>query len=1299
MKRSIYLRRLAAFTFVTFTLSASIGQDCLTAPAGMVGWWSGDTHVLDLAGYPNHGSGSGLTYGPGKVGSAFRFYKESAGGAYGGGYTPGTSIVVPPATELAVKSLTFAAWINPSTEDYKPIVMYQRDGDWMGALFWTGSWPGEVPPGTLYANLREGQFQNAVIQAPGVISTNRWTFVAVTYDQPSGLARLIVDDQVVKEENIGSLNPNTSGPLYIGHCPTTTLDVLGGRSFDGGMDEVQVFNRALSVAELNEIFQAGSAGLCKTQTPETPVVFQQPTGTFSQTEAGDFSVSKIIDGVTTDNLGWAIAWEFREQTAVFETATDVGFAGGTVLKFNLLFNHTSIGDTGHTLGKFRLSATTDPRNTFADGLPTNGDVSANWTPLMVTSAASEKGATFTILPDNSILVSGNHERVDTYRVATATRLTGITGIRLEALQDPSLPANGPGREVNGNFVLSEMFVSARPGVGPLITSQPASTKVTVGNSAILNVSVTNFLPVTYQWFHNGALLSGATNGTLQVDNAHFSHAGTYTVQVDNAEGSTLSAGAVLNVLAPDTTGAATLTVSNRQPTNAPISDIVLNLLSGPRYLAQGYAGISAQALVPVGPVVPFLSGEDAGYINPIDLVLTNVAPGDVVFVQVKVWDSTGGTTYEEAGQNGGQRGNSQVLSNVTGGGQIPTPHLAGLTPFSLVAPPKIISQPANQEIFVSQDARFEIEPWGSAPLSFQWFLNSNVITGATASTLVLTNVQLEQSGAYHVILTNFLGSATSTVATLTVKVPDRTPPEITLTSPIAGETFEERVTLSGSISDNEGVARAEWELNGTPGGTLQLENGRFSVANVLLVRGPNLFRVTATDPSTNTSSVTVSVTNRASRVVFVGEIPPHQEGARVRVPLLLSSPGNVASLTFVLSFNRNVLTDPEIEWSDFLQGALTLANTNFNGYRGSFALSGTTLPTGIVHFATVVFRSRSVPVQTTVPLQLSVSGISDANGNPLSSTGTEVRSGNVQITRRKFIGDNNANDRLDINDATAIMRFANFVETPRSWDITGNDLNATSQLDAGDVVRVLRAVVGLDPQPSQPAAALRALSATGPRVALQIDKQQALPGDQVKVTVILGQMSGPLSGASFKLTYPTAALRFENATGHRTGSIVPAGGAVIWNLSPAQNDYAAQDGAISLAVTTDGNWSTNQGVLADFTFKVQPGATNQYRWPITLSQAELSSGYDLVPATGSEVLFVGREPRSPRFEGTPTLTNGTFTIPLNAETGVQYRIEVSNNLGDWTLLKTVTGSGAVLDVADSVPVLSTRRFYRAIQAE
>src|SRR5262249_22465341 len=37
-----------------------------------------------------------------------------------------------------------------------------------------------------------------------------------------------------------------------------------------------------------------------------PVALQQPTATFSQSEYGDFSVARAIDGTSSDNLGWAI---------------------------------------------------------------------------------------------------------------------------------------------------------------------------------------------------------------------------------------------------------------------------------------------------------------------------------------------------------------------------------------------------------------------------------------------------------------------------------------------------------------------------------------------------------------------------------------------------------------------------------------------------------------------------------------------------------------------------------------------------------------------------------------------------------------------------------------------------------------------------------------------------------------------------------------------------------------------------------------------------------------------------------
>ena len=191
----------------------------------------------------------------------------------------------------------------------------------------------------------------------------------------------------------------------------------------------------------------------------SPVTLQQATATFSQTTFGDFSVGQAINGTTADNLGWAIESSpfanIPAQTAAFETATDVGFVSGSIITFTLV--QTFSNPPLHTLGRLRLSVTTDNRGLFADGLASGGDVSANWTILDPSAFASANGATLNKLGDLSILASGPSPDTDTYTISAMTSLIGITGIRLEVLEDPSLPNSGPGRHPqNGNFVLSEL---------------------------------------------------------------------------------------------------------------------------------------------------------------------------------------------------------------------------------------------------------------------------------------------------------------------------------------------------------------------------------------------------------------------------------------------------------------------------------------------------------------------------------------------------------------------------------------------------------------------------------------------------------------------------------------------------------------------------------------------------------------------------------------------------------------------------------------------------------------------------
>src|SRR5690606_13488384 len=74
---------------------------------------------------------------------------------------------------------------------------------------------------------------------------------------------------------------------------------------------------------------------------------------------------------------------------------------------------------------------------------------------------SEVGATIKKLDDKAVLVEGNKAK-DTYTITLHTDAKAITGLRLEALPDDALPAKGPGRAQNGNFVINELTLSAAP---------------------------------------------------------------------------------------------------------------------------------------------------------------------------------------------------------------------------------------------------------------------------------------------------------------------------------------------------------------------------------------------------------------------------------------------------------------------------------------------------------------------------------------------------------------------------------------------------------------------------------------------------------------------------------------------------------------------------------------------------------------------------------------------------------------------------------------------------------------------
>jgi hypothetical protein len=79
------------------------------------------------------------------------------------------------------------------------------------------------------------------------------------------------------------------------------------------------------------------------------------------------------------------------------------------------------------------------------------------------------------------------------------------------------------------------------------SSQPASQNIASGSTVVFSFPTSGSPVPTYQWFLNGAAISGATSSTLVVNNATVANAGSYTCVATNASGHATSDAATLGV--------------------------------------------------------------------------------------------------------------------------------------------------------------------------------------------------------------------------------------------------------------------------------------------------------------------------------------------------------------------------------------------------------------------------------------------------------------------------------------------------------------------------------------------------------------------------------------------------------------------------------------------------------------------------------------------------------------------------------------------------------------------------------
>ncbi|NPD04685.1 PKD domain-containing protein [Nocardioides sp. zg-1308] len=206
---------------------------------GLVGGWSFDdgtgTTAADSSGRGNTGT---LAGGP----------TWTAQGRYGGALVfDGVNdlVTVPDAASLDLTTgMTLSAWVRPTTLGaWRQVVLKERPSGLTYGLYATGG-AGNRPNTTLaIANVERE------VNAPAALAAATWTHLAVTYD--GAVVRLFVDGtQVATRTQAGSLTTST-GALRIGG------NTVWGEWFAGTIDDVRVYDRALTAAEIGTVRGSG----------------------------------------------------------------------------------------------------------------------------------------------------------------------------------------------------------------------------------------------------------------------------------------------------------------------------------------------------------------------------------------------------------------------------------------------------------------------------------------------------------------------------------------------------------------------------------------------------------------------------------------------------------------------------------------------------------------------------------------------------------------------------------------------------------------------------------------------------------------------------------------------------------------------------------------------------------------------------------------------------------------------------------------------------------------------------------
>lgn len=341
----------------SFVEAATTGNSATGLSKGLVGWWTLDGKDTNWAtGSVTDKSGNGLTASvvnmgtstspiAGPVGQALKFggasYLKLKTGSIIGSNTDFTISMWVKATASSWSSMTQNPLYTEEADNVSQHVAnyFYINGSQTGQCNNNTASPGQVSFAQFTPS--DGDFCSI-----SVLSLNKWYYI--TYTQQGTSRKIYINGKLDVSDSLAETY--TGGTIAASRLGTY---VSGGRYFPGQIDDVRIYNRALSASEVKQLFNQGSANIASSPTginsgligwwtldgKDTNWQTNNTNDLSGQNRNGTITNISTTTGVVSGVVGQS--FKFNGSSSYVKTSSFPGLNSGHTVSVWVYFNNTS----------------------------------------------------------------------------------------------------------------------------------------------------------------------------------------------------------------------------------------------------------------------------------------------------------------------------------------------------------------------------------------------------------------------------------------------------------------------------------------------------------------------------------------------------------------------------------------------------------------------------------------------------------------------------------------------------------------------------------------------------------------------------------------------------------------------------------------------------------------------------------------------------------------------------------------------------------------------------------------------